>query len=66
MEIDYNTLTAEQLEEYAEFVDWSLVPSHLITEEVKKSFGMLKSLKMRLWFDDLFVDIDEELEKVWK
>ncbi len=51
--IDYNTLTTEQLEEYAEFVDWSLVPSELITEKIKKSFEPMSKLKTRLWFEDL-------------
>ncbi len=53
MEINYNTLTAEQLEEYAEFVDWSMVPSHLLTDDVRKSFGFLPALNSRLWFEDL-------------
>ncbi len=53
MKIDYNTLTVEQLEEYAEFVDWSMVPCNLITDDVRKSFGFLPALNARLWFEDL-------------
>ncbi len=53
MNTDYDTLTKEELEELAEFVDWSLVPPHLLTDEVKKSFGALKGLKARIWFEDL-------------
>ncbi len=53
MEINYNTLTSDQLEEYAEFVDWSLVPSKLLTEEMKKTFGSIPILNARLWIDDL-------------
>ncbi len=53
MEIDYDTLTAEGLEEHVEFIDWSMVPSHLITNEVKRSFKTLKGIKARIWFEDL-------------
>ncbi len=53
MNIDYNTLTIEQIEEKVEFIDWSLMPSHLITEDVKKSFGSMPQLNARLWFEDL-------------
>ncbi len=53
MKINYNTLTAEKLEERVEFVNWSLVPSRLLTEDVIKSFGNIPKLKTRLWFEDL-------------
>ncbi len=63
--IDYNTLTEEQLEEYAEFVDWSLVPVHLLTEDINKLFDFFPHLKIRLWFEDLLskMDIKEDQEK---
>ncbi len=53
MKINYNKLTTEQLEEHVEFIDWSLVPSHLITDDVKKLFGSMPQLNARLWFEDL-------------
>ncbi len=53
MKIDYNILTAEQLEEYAEFIDWSRVSSKLLTEKVNKSFGFLPQFAARLWFEDI-------------
>ncbi len=53
MNINYDTLTIEQLEEHVEFVDWSMVPFHLFTEDIKKSFGSISQLQTRLWFDNL-------------
>ncbi len=52
-QIDYDTLTIEQLEEHVEFIDWSLVSSCLITDEIKKSFSSLPGLKARLWLENL-------------
>ncbi len=64
MTIDYNTLTSEQLEEHVELIDWSLVPSKMITEEIKKSFGSMPQLRVRLWLDDLLskmvMKVDQE------
>ncbi len=51
--INYKTLTVDQLEERVEFVDWSLVPSELLTKKIKRSFGFLPKLKARLWFEGL-------------
>ncbi len=53
MTIDYDTLTTETIDEYAEFINWSLVPSHLITDEVKKNFEFFPTLRARVWFDDI-------------
>ncbi len=53
MNIDYDILTPEQLEEYAEFIDWSTIPSKLITEEIKTKFKSIPQLSARIWFDDL-------------
>ncbi len=53
MKIDYRTLTVEQLEEHVEFIDWSIVPSHLLTNEVQDLFKSIQKLRARLWFEDL-------------
>ncbi len=53
MEIDYDTLTAEQIEEHVEFIDWSLIPSKLITVEIKEKFKSIPQLKARVWFENL-------------
>ncbi len=53
MTIDYDTLTAEGLEEHVEQVDWSIIPSRLITKEVIDLFGTIPKLRARIWFDDL-------------
>ncbi len=58
MTIDYDTLTAEDLEEYVEFIDWTLVSPKLITDEVKKSFGSMPQLNFRIWFEDFMINMD--------
>ncbi len=63
MNINYNTLTAEQLEEHVEFIDWSLVPPRLITDEIKKSFSMFKGLQARLWFEYLLFKMEKKEDK---
>ncbi len=69
MLLNYDTLTIEQLEEHVESVDWSLVPSHLLTEEIKRSFCSLSSLNARLWFENLLskMEIKKDLKiyPVW-
>ncbi len=51
--IKYESLTEESVAEFVEFIDWSLVSSHLLTEDIKKAFSFLPGLKARLWFEDL-------------
>ncbi len=65
MTINYNTLTTDGLEEHVEFIDWSLVPSHLITDHIKQTFGLFSKLKARLWLEDLIskMMIKEDQEK---
>ncbi len=66
MRINYNKLTAESLEEYVEFIDWSIIPYHLLTEDVRKLFGSIPQLKARLWFEDLLSKMAvKENEKVF-
>lgn len=53
MKIDYNTLTEDQLEEWVEFVEWSMVPFHLITPRVIRNFSpVFKELRARIWFEE--------------
>lgn len=54
----YENLTADKLEEYAEFVDWKLVPDHMITDEVKDKFYSLRLLRVRVWFKTLLNSIE--------
>ncbi len=63
--VDYNTLTAEQIEEYVEFIDWSFVPFHLLTDNVKKLFGSIPRLVARIWLEDLLSQmvVKEDQEK---
>ncbi len=65
MEIDYNTLSVEELEEHVEFIDWSMIPSRLLTDEVRKTFRTLPQFKVRIWIEDLLVQmvIKEDQEK---
>lgn len=37
----HENLTADQLEEFIEFVDWDRVPTHLITDELRLRFPTL-------------------------
>ncbi len=53
MNINYETLTAEQIEEHAEFVDWSIMPSHLLTTDIKKRFKDIKKLRARMILEDI-------------
>lgn len=69
MKIDYNTLTAEQLEECVEFIEWEKVPEHLLTDKVISEFGYLilerKELLWRAgwldWLDKLELGKIEDL-----
>ncbi len=54
MIINYDTLTQEQIEEYAEFIDWSTIPSRFLTEEIKNKFNSIPQLNARIWLDNLF------------
>ncbi len=55
MKINYNKLTAEQIEKHVEFIDWSVVPPNLITEELKIKFGSISQLQARLWLEGLLL-----------
>lgn len=49
----YDNTTIEQIEEYIEFVDWSLVPLNLITEEFILKFSDIKIVKIIVWMQDI-------------
>lgn len=64
MNIDYNTLSEDQLEEFVEFIDWSLVPSHLLTEDIKKRFSFIfKGLQVRLWLEELLFSFEAKIDE---
>ncbi len=63
MKLNYNTLTTKDLEEKVEFIDWSLIPSHLITEGVKTKFGSIPQLQARIWFEDLILKMERRKNK---
>lgn len=63
MKIDYKNFTEEQLEEWVEFIDWSLVPSHLLNEEVRTQFKDIKGLQVRIWFEDLLASLEIKVDK---
>lgn len=63
MKIDHNTLTEDQLEEFVEFIDWSLVSSSLLTEEVKRKFKDITELQVRLWFEELLNSMEIKMDR---
>ncbi len=54
----YENLTTEKLEEYAEFVDWTLVPIHLITEDLRHKFYCFPLFGTIIWFRELINSFD--------
>lgn len=64
MEINYTTLTEEQIEELVEFINWSRVPSHFITENVRRKFSpIFKGLQIRIWFEDLLSSFQIKVDR---
>lgn len=63
MKIDYNTFTEEQLEEWIEFVDWSMVPYHLLTENIRRKFHSVPGLQVRLWFEELLNSLEVKINE---
>ncbi len=63
MIIDYNTLTAEELEKYVEFIDWSMVPPYLITKEIRTKFNSIPQLQARLHLEDLFSKMENKQDQ---
>lgn len=62
----YKNLTSDKLEEYIEFVEWPLVPIHLITEEFKIKFSSFKEVVAIFWFKELLTSLDrKEFEDVF-
>lgn len=59
MGIEYDKLTADQLEEWAELIDWSMVPSHLLTPRMAKNFSpVFNDLKARIWLEELLNSLE--------
>lgn len=57
MKIEYDKLTEEQLEEFVEFIDWTLVPTYLLTEEIEKKFSCFPQAKARIWFERFYSEL---------
>ncbi len=63
MNLDYKNLTEDQLEEFVEFVDWSMVPTHLITKEIVNKFSCFNGLLARMWFEDVISKLNIKEDK---
>ncbi len=48
-----DTMTEEIIEEHVELIDWSIVPMHLITENIREKFKSIKGLQSRIWLEDI-------------
>lgn len=49
----YNTMTAEQLEENIEFVDWVFVPDRLINQELAEKFSCFPQILILLKLNEV-------------
>lgn len=49
----YVNINASQLEEFIEFIDWTIVPKHLLTEKLVNKFHCIKDIEARIWFEQL-------------
>lgn len=60
----YENPTTEQIEENIEFIDWSIMPLNLITEDIKEKFSGVRILAAIIWLQDILnfyeVKRDEE------
>lgn len=55
---EYKNLTEDQIEEWLEIIDWSIIPSYLITESLKKKFQSFPDLQLRIWFEEILDSIE--------
>lgn len=58
----YDTMTAEQLEEYIEFIDWKEFPIGLINDELKTKFSNFPKLKARIWFEEILNSLERKTD----
>lgn len=50
----YDNPTPEQIEENIEFIDWSIMPLHLITQDIRDKFSAYGKLRMVIWLQEIF------------
>lgn len=63
MGIDYENITPEQVEENIEFIDWVIIPDHLITNEIKDKFSSFPALKARMWFKEILNSLEIKIDE---
>lgn len=49
----YDNPTDEQIEENIEFIDWTIVPINLITQDIKDKFSDFRELQLIIWLQDI-------------
>ncbi len=54
MGIDYDNITDDQIEELAEFIDWSMISPELVSDGIRKRFSCFPEARLNFWFDKLF------------
>lgn len=59
----YNTMTAEQLEENIEFIDWNEFPIELLTDEFKNKFSNFPKIKARIWFEEILSSLEIKIDE---
>ncbi len=59
----YDTMTAEQLEENIEFIDWNEFPIELITDEFKNKFSNFPKIKARIWFEEILSSLETKIDE---
>lgn len=59
----YNTLTEDQLEEWVEFIDWSMAPYRLLVDDIRKKFKDIPKLQVRLWFEETLRSLRVKVHK---
>lgn len=63
MKISHDNLTKDQLEEWVEFIDWSKIPSRLLTEDIRKKFKDLSGLQVRMYLEDFLNSLEVKIDK---
>lgn len=59
----YVNMNEAQLEEYIEFVDWTIVPKDLLTEKLVNKFPSIIDLRARIWFEQLLNSMTERTSR---
>lgn len=59
----YENLTAAELEENIEFIDWLLVPDNLLTDELANKFSCFLDLRPFIWFKLLLKSLEIKISE---